>query len=136
MHKIQLHLTQLVMEFLGVSCFASPKYGTSPPEPSSEAIKDALIKHEIYKDLGYVNYPKHLLQVNFAEHHLQLGTRVPPDLALMPPDGINYTHYEKRGYYALLTDLIFRQEKILEKEPTGIGPSVIYLSIEFFQQRV
>ena len=35
-------------------------------------------------------------------HHLQLGTRVPDYLAIIPPDGINYTHYDKLGHYALL----------------------------------
>ncbi|XP_072152055.1 phosphatidylethanolamine-binding protein 2 isoform X2 [Bemisia tabaci] len=107
MHLIQSYglfpcITQWVIQFLGVSCYDFLNYGTPPPELSAEAIKDALIKHEIYKDLGYVNYPKHMLQVNYEVHHLQLGTRVPDYLAIIPPDGINYTHYDKLGHYALL----------------------------------
>ncbi|CAH0752927.1 unnamed protein product [Bemisia tabaci] len=43
-----------------------------------------------------------MLQVNFDVHHLQLGTKIPDTAAIVPPDTVNYTHYDNDAWYALL----------------------------------
>lgn len=95
-------MMQLLITFSRVLYSFAFDYGTPPPELSAEEIEKALIKHDIYKDLGYVNYPKQMLQVNYDVHHLQLGTKIPGTVAIVPPDSVNYTHYDENVWYALL----------------------------------